>query len=36
MSEMIPPNKAVEPSKEQSIWGDRTYRKTVSEIFYAN
>jgi hypothetical protein len=30
--EMIPPNKAIGPSKgQESTWGDRTYTETVSE-----
>jgi hypothetical protein len=30
--EMMPPNKAIEPSERQkSIWGDKTYRETFSE-----
>jgi hypothetical protein len=33
---MMPPNKTIGPSKKQeSTWGDKTYRKTVSEKFNA-
>jgi hypothetical protein len=33
---MIPPNKAIGPSKgQESIWGDRTYIKRASEKFCA-
>jgi hypothetical protein len=34
--EMIPPNKAMGPSKRQeSTWGDKTYIETISEKFCA-
>jgi hypothetical protein len=34
--EMMPPNKAVRPSERQeSTWGDKTYRETISEKFCA-
>jgi hypothetical protein len=34
--EMMPLNKAIRPSKRQeSTWGDKTYRETISEKFCA-
>jgi hypothetical protein len=34
--EMMPPNKAIRPSKRQeSTWGDKTYKETISEKFCA-
>jgi hypothetical protein len=34
--EMMPPNKAIRPSKRQgSTWGDKTYRGAISEKFCA-
>jgi hypothetical protein len=33
---MIPPKKAIRPSKgQESTWGERTYIETVSERFCA-
>jgi hypothetical protein len=35
-AEMMPPNKAIWPSKRQeSTWGDKTYREGISEKFCA-